>query len=252
MNYFSPRRRTLGDLLDSTSASNNGVELKLAVLASAESRGFPMLTYHMIAADGLPPPIATHFTNYPEEWVSHYISANLYFRDPVIEHGQKAVSPFSWDEIADRETDRTRLTVFDQATDFQVRHGLTIPVRGPRDLALVSMCPEVLERREADGLIEAHLGEMVLLAMMAHEKARHFLEPRSLTGDSPIRLSRREKEVMQWISCGKSAWEIGQILALSEATIRHYTAAALAKLNCHDKTHAAVRAVVMGLIEPPY
>ncbi len=251
MNFFAPRIHTLGDCLDITSSAECGEGLKAAVVAAAASHGFPTITYHMIAADGLVPPIATHFTSYPAEWVAHYIASNVYFRDPVIRHGQTAVTPYAWDWLEAKGIDAAGRTVFGQASEFGVAHGLSVPVRGPRDLALVSMCPEVISKRDAGKLIKNRLGDLTILSMIAHERARTLLTPRSVDGKG-VRLSRREKEVMQWIAAGKSSWDISVILNLSEATVRNYTASALGKLNCHDRTHAAVRAVVMGLIDPPY
>lgn len=251
MNYFAPRIQTLGDLLDLTSSAGCGEELKETVVTAAEASGFPKITYHMIAADGLVPPIATHFTSYPAEWVGRYIATNVYFRDPVIRHGQSAVTPYAWDWLEAKGIDAAGRTVFGEASEFGVAHGLSVPVRGPRDLALVSMCPDSISRKEAARLIKAKLADLTILSMMAHERARVLLKPQSVDGKG-VRLSKREREVMQWIACGKSSWDIGMILNLSEATVRNYTAAALGKLNCHDRTHAAVRAVVMGLIDPPY
>ncbi len=252
MNYFAPRTTVLGDMLDAASAADSADVLKSMVVAAAADLGFPMLTYHMIAADGLVPPIATHFTSYPGEWVEHYIAGSLYFRDPVIRHGQSAVSPYAWDWLDAAGVDGGGQAVFAAAGEAGIAHGLTVPVRGPGDLALVSMCPESLSRGDARKLINAKLADLTILSMVAHEKARTILKPRSVLGTGAVRLSKREREVMQWIAGGKSAWDISVILGLSEATVRHYTASALTKLNCHDRTHAAVRAVVFGLIEAPY
>ena len=66
--------------------------------------------------------------------------------------------------------------------------------------------------------------------------------------DTTPSLSRRELEVLQWTAAGKTAWETGRILNLSERTVAKYAATATAKLECSNKHQAAVRAMRLKLI----
>lgn len=66
------------------------------------------------------------------------------------------------------------------------------------------------------------------------------------TGVTP--LSERECEVMRWAAAGKTSCEIGIILGLTERTINFHVARAISKLNASNKTHAAVKAVMLGII----
>lgn len=61
-------------------------------------------------------------------------------------------------------------------------------------------------------------------------------------------LSTRELEVMRWAAEGKTSYEIGIILGLTERTVNFHVAKAIFKLNASNKTHAAVKAAVLGLI----
>jgi len=61
-------------------------------------------------------------------------------------------------------------------------------------------------------------------------------------------LSIREREVLRWVAEGKTSYEIGVILGLTERTINAYVAGAMSKLNASNKTHAAVKALLLGII----
>jgi LuxR family quorum-sensing system transcriptional regulator CciR len=62
-------------------------------------------------------------------------------------------------------------------------------------------------------------------------------------------LSDREKACLRWTALGKSSWEIGQILSISENTVIFHIKNAMRKLGVRSRTLAAVKAIQLGLIE---
>ncbi len=63
-------------------------------------------------------------------------------------------------------------------------------------------------------------------------------------------LSDREKTCLSWTALGKSSWEIGQILSISENTVIFHIKNAMKKLGTNSRTFAAIKAAQLGLIEP--
>lgn len=61
-------------------------------------------------------------------------------------------------------------------------------------------------------------------------------------------LTAREAEVLLWTAEGKTAWETGRILGITEGTTRAHLAHALGKLRAANKAHAVARAFSCGLI----
>jgi len=61
-------------------------------------------------------------------------------------------------------------------------------------------------------------------------------------------LSVRETEVLHWLCHGKSNWEIGQILELSQYTVKNHVSKILKKLGVSNRQHAAVKSVALGLV----
>lgn len=56
-------------------------------------------------------------------------------------------------------------------------------------------------------------------------------------------LTKREREVLVWVANGKSYWETGQILGISEGTVRIHLASIRKKLNAANTTNAVAKAL---------
>ncbi len=76
-----------------------------------------------------------------------------------------------------------------------------------------------------------------MLRIWGHDTAREML------------ISVRELECLKWIAEGKTAWEAGVILGISERTVRFHLNAAREKLDCLTTTQAVAKAVATQLIE---
>jgi DNA-binding CsgD family transcriptional regulator len=63
-------------------------------------------------------------------------------------------------------------------------------------------------------------------------------------------LTAREGEALLWVAEGKTAWEAGTILGISEATTNAHIASAAAKLNASNRAHLITRAFVAGILVP--
>lgn len=106
------------------------------------------------------------------------------------------------------------------------RDGWTLPVRTLlRDICLVA------------GLLHANL------VAADTEPAQAPRAPKDT-----IRLTPREREVLQWVAAGKSYWEIARILDISERTIRHFMANCRTKLDAVSNKQAVAKAVAGRLI----
>jgi DNA-binding CsgD family transcriptional regulator len=102
--------------------------------------------------------------------------------------------------------------------------------------------------------------------LIATAWAAYTHQPRALAGREPAggrqgakkaaagkqtdELSEREKACLSWAAVGKSSWEIGRILAISENTVIFHIKNAMRKLGANSRTLAALKAVQLGLIEP--
>lgn len=63
-------------------------------------------------------------------------------------------------------------------------------------------------------------------------------------------LSDREIECLTWAALGKTSWEIGRIIGLSEDTINYHMKHAMRKLTANSRIEAVAKAVKLDLIQP--
>lgn len=68
--------------------------------------------------------------------------------------------------------------------------------------------------------------------------------------DNPGPLTPREAEALLWIAEGKTAWEAGTILGVSESTLNAHALSAAAKLSASNRAHLVTRAFVEGILRP--
>lgn len=74
------------------------------------------------------------------------------------------------------------------------------------------------------------------------------LPPRDSTHES---LSPREREVLEWIACGKSNAEIGTILGIAERTVGKHCENLYRKLGVENRTSAALLHIDQGGLQKP-
>ncbi|MBV1927884.1 MAG: helix-turn-helix transcriptional regulator [Gammaproteobacteria bacterium] len=73
---------------------------------------------------------------------------------------------------------------------------------------------------------------------------------RAYTDGSIPALTKRQQEVLFWIKEGKTAWDISQLLVVSERTVNFHLDNIFKKLEAVNRPHAVARAISYGLLEP--
>lgn len=108
----------------------------------------------------------------------------------------------------------------------------------------------LLKDSQPEELIEAirqvHKGESSLSPSVARKVLQEVFQPGEKTL-SPDPLTKREVEVLQVLAKGKSNREIGEILSITEATVRTHVSNILAKLHLASRTEAALYALKEGV-----
>jgi len=65
-----------------------------------------------------------------------------------------------------------------------------------------------------------------------------------------LNLTSREVAILMHVSKGKTNWEVGQIIGISEYSVRDYLKSLSARLETSNRTHTVVKAIQLGLILP--
>jgi len=185
----------------------------------------------------------------PDAWVDHYLSQDYGDVDPTLHAAVGRLMPFTWREVGRRnDLSSGQRKVLNEARDHGVAHGATIPIHGPDGgLSTLSVVSNLGED-EFEEAFRQNFRDLMWLAVNTHEA---FLGLASEAGESArIRLTDRERDCLLWTARGKTAWEVGQILKISEETVLFHLKNVTRKLGVFSKHHAVVKAIVLGYIVP--
>jgi DNA-binding NarL/FixJ family response regulator len=98
------------------------------------------------------------------------------------------------------------------------------------------------------GIEAAARGESFFSPRIGAMLLRRMREQRHVPVDMPVRLSKREQEVLRLVVEGRSNEKIGEGLAIDAGTARNHVSSILAKMGVDNRVQAAVRAVREGLV----
>ncbi len=178
----------------------------------------------------------------PAGWTENYATRGYAAEDPISRRAQREVRPVIW---TSHDWDDTATPLQRQWRDdniaADVRVGYVIPDRSQGHLKLISLVGENSDLHPLD-LKTLHFAGIEALSRM---------QELGIKPPAPAKspLSRRERECLKWIAAGKTDWEIGAILTLSEKTVNVYVERAKRKLGVQTRTQAIVHALRGGLID---
>jgi two-component system, NarL family, nitrate/nitrite response regulator NarL len=98
------------------------------------------------------------------------------------------------------------------------------------------------------GIEAAARGESFFSPRIGAMLLRRMREQRAVPVDTPVRLSKREQDVLRLVVEGRSNERIGEGLSIDAGTARNHVSHILAKMGVDNRVQAAVRAVREGLV----
>lgn len=217
------------------------------LLRSANDLGFEHVAYCGLTYDDsnrsptLRAPVI--LVNYPPVWVNYYFDRKYEKIDPIFQNAFRRFKPFEWAQL----DTLPKLTPHQQSMlaerrDAGLAFGLTVPIRGsPGELATISFASSKRVKLPEDivlrlTVIACHFH----LAYCALASTKHL---------GHTQLSAREAECLQWSASGKSSWEIGNILHISENTVNYHMKNAMRKLGTSSRVLAVLKAHKLRLID---
>lgn len=185
-------------------------------------------------------------SNYPKDWLAHYVEQRYTRDDIVVGQAMASVAPTIWRRSVRHPhlTERQRL-LLDEAADIGLKAGAIVPIHGPGLAKAVLAVSSPVSDQEFDRLFANCRHELQIIATCAHETALKL----GVTRPAPsLALSPREVEVLTWTALGYSAQDISDRLKISHHTINQHIESAKNKLGTRNKTHAASVAISLGII----
>lgn len=225
--------------LQAISLANSQDELFAALTKTAKSLGFDYCTYAYHRPLPLTNPHIETLSNYPELWQKVYAERGYFLEDPTVKHCTRTVIPLYWDEKAHLQAEE----LWQEAASHGIEYGWSQShkdMNGEASLFSVARGDEAVSQKE---LLEA-TPYLLWLTQLAHQGFSRLQQANTPT----VKLTERETEILRWTAEGKTAEEISIILNITTRTVNFHIRNAMHQLNSTNKTSAAVKAAIMGLL----
>jgi DNA-binding CsgD family transcriptional regulator len=179
--------------------------------------------------------------SYSDQWGDIYFENDFIEVDPVVNYSLNTRHSFTWSTaFKTLDTQNRKAHEFvTMASDYHLHDGLAHLVGDRENGTLLSLAiqhPDIQYYSQLVDHVTPHL----------HEAMQRI----SARNSNPVlqALTERETEVLKWTGEGKSSWEIGMILNISERTVKYHTNNIKSKLNAVNRAHAVAKAFRFGII----
>jgi DNA-binding CsgD family transcriptional regulator len=197
-----------------------------------------------ITAEGMP---SRHiFTTFPASWVERYQSAGYADNDPVLVAANLSPLPIRWRTFLSQKRPHP---IFADARAHGLACGVSIPIYGAAGERAIFSAATAQSPEESAEHETRMLGEIYLSAVYFHQAIQQ-LDMQWVASRGTGKLSPREVESLLWAARGKTAWEIGLILKISEHTVTFHINNAKRKLGAVNRHQAIAAAISTGMIAP--
>jgi LuxR family quorum-sensing system transcriptional regulator CciR len=221
------------------------------LVSCASDEGFSQVAYGALTfteavrlPNHQPPAVAMTF---PSHWCDRYFERKYYEIDPVVRRTPTFSGPFAWDELGSRcQLQAGEQLVLDESREAGLRNGVSVPLFGP--LGRVSVVSFASRHDDVEPALR--MSRLNALAWQFHV-AFGEMAPRPKQDCGQIELSDRERDCLRWIAEGKSSWDVGMILKISDNTVNFHVKNVMKKLKTTNRTMAIIKAIRLNLIELP-
>jgi DNA-binding CsgD family transcriptional regulator len=166
-------------------------------------------------------------------------------RDPVMQHCRRHSVPIIWDQTT--YTSQGLGELWEEQARFGYRTGIAMALHLPEGRHFAMGVERDQPLPTDGGELTRLVADLQLFAVHAQDAALRVLSPAAPQPERP-QLTPRELEALRWTMEGKTAWEVGAILGISERTAVLHVTNAMHKLDCASKHQAVLKALRLGLI----
>ncbi len=211
--------------------------------AYARSFGFSTVAVGQIANPALEHERSIiRLSTWPKDWADYWVNNQLVVSDPVAKMALSQNRPFQWSE-AFKKLSHYAKRHRDAHREFGFFEGLAIPVHtGDGPPGCVSLGCEKVD------LDSTQRASIELAAIHCYVKLEQLYGISANKKASA--LTHRESEILHFVAAGKTNWEIGQILSISEYHVRDCLKNVFKKLNTVSRAHTVATAIRKKLIFP--
>ena len=166
-------------------------------------------------------------------------------RCPVMQHCKQHSVPIIWNQ--ETYTSRGAGDMWEEQAMYGYRTGVCLALHMPEGRHFVLGVDRAQAMPKDPSELTRMVADLQLFAVHAQDAALRILVPAAAQSERP-QLTPRELECLRWTMDGKTAWEVGELLGISERTAVLHLNNGMHKLDCTNKHQAVLKALRLGLI----
>ena len=190
-------------------------------------------------------------TNYCEDYLREFVDTGLYQHGPMLKWALNNTGACSWSAIAEFVSKQEITPQMQDVLNLNKRYGVTAgytisfqPINERSRSAISLAMNQNKSQSEADAIWMKHGDEILLINKVAHTKSLTLPHNTS----SGKRLTGRQREVLSWVSDGKTIQDIAKILAVSPQTVEKHLRLARDTLDVETTAQAILRLALQNQI----
>ena len=221
--------------------------------------GFGVLIYDYspvpVSHDGrIIPPNLLKCRNVPSDFTALWLSQGYIEIDPVQVATTRSPAPFVWslqdggNAILKPVLQPSQIPAIGYLLDNRMTCGITVPMHLPDGTLASFTAISTNPARDFERDANRYLGDTILLGSLFNKSVYLTLDQRMRTCQY-IRLTKRERECLQWCARGLTAKEIAHRLGRSIGTVTMHVNNATRKLGAKSRPQAVARAAYYRLLD---
>ncbi|MBX5166829.1 MULTISPECIES: transcriptional regulator TraR [unclassified Rhizobium] len=230
----------LDKLIDLAALRGDENVLKDALAHLAHQAGFSGYAYLYIR-----PGHTIASSNYPSDWRAIYFERKFEAIDPIVNRAKSMKRVFTWSgDDERRHLSKKEREFFDQAADFGIRSGVTVPIRAAN--GSTSMFTLASDKSSIE--LERDIDPVAAAAAVGQLHTRMTLLPLTPTVQHPAWLDPKEAAYLNWISVGKTMEEAADLEGVKYNSVKSKLEEARKRFQIHTMPHLVALAIRAGLI----
>ncbi len=227
------------EFIESTQRINSVAALKKLFVSAIGQEGYENVVFARANNRRL---VSIPWSEFPAGYLDSYKAGGWDRIDPVVYHVHSARGAFRWSDTHPRGGfTPEQKSFFEQCRELGVHSGITIPIRGTgREVDLISL--SMREKAEAPPDKTTHIYILSVQYWLKYREIADLCKP------STAPLTSQELECLRWCKAGKTNWEIGEIISISEKTVEFHLGNAMRKLGAGNRITAVIIAIQEGLL----
>ena len=183
-------------------------------------------------------------SNHSEEYIERFLKSGMFLSAPMLRWARNNIGAQSWQlltEMAkrgDMTKEERKVFAFNRAHGLIAGYTISLPYSSSREKGAVGLAASPgIEQPEVDQLWAKYGRTILALTNVAHLK---LLNLPHVNSRRPI--TKRQREVLEWVGDGKTTADIATIMNLTPATVEKHLRLARESLDVDTTAQAVLKA----------